>query len=326
MRYQQDLQVAIRDRLRKLMIAHPEDIAREIRFVADWIAGQPALRALLAASEQVEPDLDFTSWNQNLQQRLMLEWPTSTEAGRASLIWRLLGHITEADRTGPGDPMMSYIFTFGSNRSDATRELVERLISPLFDYLSEQVGQESNTLYVLERYVRRVEWFDRTELYDRYQANTSRGEHIYDTDLRRFLFSEGINMPFSQTKSASGHSDVVTDLDTDDPFIGEIKLFDAANHGKRELAGGLNQVLQYALDWGKTTGYLIIVNLSGRPLDLPSDGPTEILPPFIDVSGVRVYLLVVRALPSASASKMGKAHPVVVSRDDLLNPDVDDTA
>jgi hypothetical protein len=324
-RYQQDLQVAIRERLRKLMVAHHQDIEREIRYVADWIADQPALRAILTAAERVEPDLNFSAWNQNLMQR-RIEWPTSTEAGRASLIWQLLQHIAEANRVGPDDPTSPYVFAFGGNLSDATRELVERVISPLFDYLSEQVGLESNTLYVLERYVRRVEWFDRAELYDRYQANTGRGEEVYDTDLRRFLFSEGINMPFSQTKSASGHSDVITDLDTDDPFIGEVKLFDAVNHGKRELAGGLHQALQYALDWGKSTGYLIIVNLSGRPLNLPSDGPPEIRPPYLDVGGVRVYLLAVRALPpTASASKLGKANPVTVSRDDLLNPGIDDT-
>lgn len=324
MRYQQDLQVAIRERLRKLMVAHHQDIAREIRYVADWIADQPALRAILTAAERVEPDLNFSAWNQNLLQR-RIEWPPSTGAGRASLIWQLLQHISEANRVDPNDVTSPYVFAFGGNLSDATRELVERVISPLFDYLSEQVGLESNTLYVLERYVRRVEWFDRTELYDRYQANTGRGEEVYDTDLRQFLFSEGINMPFSQTKSASGHSDVITDLDTDDPFIGEVKLFDAVNHDKRKLAGGLNQALQYALDWGKSTGYLIIVNLSGRPLDLPSDGPPEIRPPYLDVSGVRVYLLAVRALPTASASKLGKANPVTVSRDDLLNPDIDDT-
>jgi hypothetical protein len=316
----------IRDRLRKLMISHPHDIAREIRFVADWIAGQPTLRAILTTAERAEPALDFAAWDEGLKKMRLLQWPTSTEAGRASLIWQLLRNIADSDRAGPGDPMRPYTFAFGSNAHDAIRQLVERLISPLFDYLSEQVGQESNTLYVLERYVRRVEWFDRTELYGRYRENTSRGEEVYDTDLRRFLFSEGINMPFSQTKSASGYSDVITDLDTDDPFIGEIKLFDAVDHRKRELAGGLNQALQYALDWGKSTGYLIVVNLSGRPLELPSDGPAEIRPPYLDVGGVRVYLLVVRALPTASASQLGKAQPVRVSRDDLLNPDVDDTA
>lgn len=43
-------------------------------------------------------------------------------------------------------------------------------------------------------------------------------EEVYDTDLRSVLFIEGINMPFSQAQSASGESDVLTDLETDDPL------------------------------------------------------------------------------------------------------------
>jgi hypothetical protein len=176
-------------------------------------------------------------------------------------------------------------------------------------------------LYTLERYVRRVEWFERDELYQRYQADRQKGEEVYDRDLRKFLFSEGINMPFSRAESASGLSDVLTDLDTGDPFIGEVKLFDADSHGKRELATGLNQAAAYAQDWGKTAGYLIIVNLSGRPLELPTDGTKGAWPPCLDLGGVRVYLVAVRALPTPTASKQGKPQPVAISRDDLINPD-----
>ena len=85
-------------------------------------------------------------------------------------------------------------------------------MSPLFDFLLEQVAAESSILYILERYVRRVEWFERDDLHARAMQDTRRAEEVYDTDLRRFLFSEGISMPFSQARSASGLSDVLTDL------------------------------------------------------------------------------------------------------------------
>jgi hypothetical protein len=191
----------------------------------------------------------------------------------------------------------------------------------LFDYLSERIGAESSVLYTLERYVRRVEWFEREDLHQRYLANRQNGEEVYDRDLRKFLFSEGINMPFSQAKSASGLSDVLTDLDTGDPFIGEVKLFDADSHRKRELATGVNQAAAYAQDWRKTTGYLIVINLSGRPLELPTDGPKGTWPPYLDLGGNRVYLVAVRALPTPTASKQGKPQPVTITREDLINPD-----
>jgi hypothetical protein len=181
--------------------------------------------------------------------------------------------VPDVDKGGRAAAYEQRAVRSGSNINDTWREFAERILRPLFDYLDERVGAESSVLYTLERYVRRVEWFERDELHQRYLANRQNGEGVYNLDLRKFLFSEGINMPFSEAKSASGLSDVLTDLDTDDPFVGEVKLFDGDNHAKRELATGVNQATQYAQDWRKSTGYLIIINLSGRQLELPTDGP-----------------------------------------------------
>ena len=166
------------------------------------------------------------------------------------------------------------------------RDLSERILRPLFDYLSERVGEESSILYVLERYVHLVEWFDRKDLHARAMQDPRKAEEVYDAHLRRFLFGEGINMPFSQAKSASGESDVLTDLDTDDPLVCEVKLFDSSR-GKRHLASGVHQAISYASDYGKQVAYLVIINLSGKPLSLPSDDDTKLWPPRITVAGTR---------------------------------------
>jgi hypothetical protein len=86
----------------------------------------------------------------------------------------------------------------------------------------------------------------------------------------------------------------------------------------------VNQAVAYASDYGKQTAYLLIINLSGRPLTLPSDDDPKIWPPRITVAGVRVYLITVRALPTASASRLGRPAPVIVSHNDLADPDVTD--
>jgi hypothetical protein len=205
-----------------------------------------------------------------------------------------------------------------------TRQFTEHIVSPLFDFLLEQVAVAGSLLYILGRHVRRVEWFDRDDLYARAMQDTRKTEEVYDTDLRRFLFSEGISMPFSQARSASGLSDVLADLDTEDPLVCEMKIFDAASRGKRHLASGANQVLQYATDYGKQAGYLVITNLSGRPLDLPSEETSKTWPPRITVAGVRVYLIAVRALPTLPASKQGKPAPVTITYDDLIDLDAAD--
>ena len=59
----------------------------------------------------------------------------------------------------------------------------------------------------------------------------------------------------------------------------------------------MQQVTNYAHDYGKTTAYLVIFNLSTKILHLPSDGGQKEWPPRIDMGGVTVFLVHVRALP-----------------------------
>jgi hypothetical protein len=325
MRYQEDLQVGLRERLRRIMTAHYTVAGHEVRLAVDWITKRPALRAAIAQAGRAEPDVDADAFVSSLKEQVF-SWPTQTDDGRAALIWTLMEHMAAEERAGADPDRVAITYGFsvhrGGNLNDTWREFAERVLQPMFDYLTEHVGAESSVLYVLERYVRRVEWFDRQELHERATANPQKAEEVYDLDLRRFLFNEGINMPFSQAKSASGLSDILSELDTDDPLVCEVKLFDGDNRGKRHLGSGVNQVIQYASDYSKNTGYLVIVNLSGRPLSLPNENDDpKAWPPHIEVAGVRIHLISVRALPTASASKQGKPAPVTISREDLLDPD-----
>ena len=85
MRYQQDLQVKLRDRLRKLMTANHIVAAHEVRLVVEWISRQPPLRSILTGGERAESDLDVTSWLASIPgMRGQLSWASSTEAGRTT--------------------------------------------------------------------------------------------------------------------------------------------------------------------------------------------------------------------------------------------------
>jgi hypothetical protein len=128
-------------------------------------------------------------------------------------------------------------------------------------------------------------------------------------------------MPFSQPKSAAGLSDVIGDLDTDNPLVCEAKVFDADSHDRRGISSGVHQVINYAQDYGKSAAYLVVTNLSGRALELPIDGDDKNWSRFVDIGGVRVHLIAVRALPTVSASKMGKAEPITITRGDPADPD-----
>jgi hypothetical protein len=324
MRYQQDLQNALSNRLRRLLDAGHATSGQEIQLVANWISGQPALRGILAEAEQVEPELNFGAWENNLSVSQILNWPSHTDAGRATLAWKLMQHIA-ADPDQARRMALGNAFSIGhtGTADDRSRAFAQTIFHPLFDFLIEQVGTQSSVLYVLERFLRRVEWFDRKQLYERFTRNRRVGEEIYNLDLQRFLFLDGNYITYAKARSASGEPDLVGDLDTDDPLVCEGKIFDGDGRGKHYLAKGVNQIIQYANDHNKNVAYLVIFNITGELLQLPSDGPGKVWPPHIDESGVRVYFVTIRALPpETTASKQGKPTPIMITREDLISPDV----
>ncbi|MFD9624210.1 hypothetical protein ACFWB2_44665, partial [Streptomyces virginiae] len=59
MKYQQRLQVAVRERLRKLMTAPFSSAGHEVHLAVTWINHQPALKGLLEEAARAESDLDY---------------------------------------------------------------------------------------------------------------------------------------------------------------------------------------------------------------------------------------------------------------------------
>ncbi|OUC93012.1 hypothetical protein [Streptomyces swartbergensis] len=319
MKYQQRLQVAVRERLRKLMTAPYSSAGHEVHLAVTWINSQPALRGLLEEAARAEPDLDSESFRTGLTNG-QLSWPSRTEEGQATLIWKLMQEIAkdEVDSPDIGWQIASG-YSMHKNIQDNWREFAEDILQPLFGYLSERVGAESSILHTLERYRTR---FDREELYTRFTADTANGEEVYNLDLQRFLFLEGDHITQAKPRSASGEADLIGDLDGRDPLVCDGKIFDGSSRGKGYLVKGLHQVVKYAHDYGQHTAYLVIYNITDKLLELPTDGTPGAWPPYTELSGVRVYFVHVRVLPpTTTASKAGKATRVTLTRDDLTNPD-----
>lgn len=318
MKYRQDLQVRLRNRYARLIQTAYQPYPHELRLICDWIRQQPALSAIIDAAVAANPGLSVDDWLASGSRRSGLTWPDGVdERGRAALVWLLMDDIASGKR----DVMqVGSRISHETNMNDSVRSLTQSVVQHLFDYLGEQLGTDSEMLYLLERYKRQVEWFDRPALYAAYEADTRAGEAGYDEHLRRFLFTQGVDNPLTQARGASGETDVLANLDTDDPLVCEVKLFDAKDKGKRDVAGGLNQAVQYAHDYGKTVAYLVVVNLAGRDIQLPTDGEPGVWPPRVEIAGVTVHIVTVRALPMPTASKQGKARPVVFTREDLTEP------
>ncbi len=318
MNFQRDLQVRLQERYRRLYKAGFKLYKGEAGYLVNFIRSTPALRYLIEDVERSEPDLDPAAWVSEHFGFHQAAWPES-EIGRTKVAWYLLQQWTQDDHGAA-----TFGHTLDHSQNDlayGARVATEAVVEPLIEFLQERIGEASDVLYLLERYVRRVEWFEQDRLFAEYEANTKRGESVYDADLRQFLFEQGIDYPFSQPGSASGESDVVANLDGDDPLVCEVKLYDGDRYGKPYVAKGVHQATAYARDYGKTSAYLVVVNLSAKHLQFHSDAEAKEWPPRIDVGGVTVFIVQVRALPQVSASRRGTAEVVPLTKDDLLRTD-----
>lgn len=319
MNYRRELQIGLRERYRRLYKAHWEGVAAEFRYFVSWVEAQPSIVAILDAAQTAARDFDPEAWADEHFGHRGYAWP-DTEPQRAVLIWHLVRRWAEAGN-GPRGPWREMTcFSSDNSAPDIVRDGVEYGVEPLINYLEEQVGQTGDILHLLARLQRRVEWFDRDLLWEQHQADTKFGEKVYDEYLRRYLFDQGVDYPFSQPDSPSGTADVVGELGEEDPLVCEVKLFDGDQYTAAYLGTGVQQALSYAKDYGKADSYLVIFNLSDRGLELPSDDEPKAWPPRLHVDGVTVHLVAVRAKPpSKSASKQGKPAPRVIRRSQLVS-------
>jgi hypothetical protein len=317
MHFERDLQVKLNTRYRRLYKTDYDVFGRQAAFFRQFILSSPALRAIVENLDRLEPDLDPAQWVSEKFTWQEYDWPES-EAGRAKVVWYLLGGWADGTLR-PID--VAHSFSSGGNVNASLREMTEQTVEPFVEYLEEHLGSESEMLHLLERFKRRVEAFDQDELWTAYNADTKKGEAVYDRHLRKFLFDQGVDYPFSQPASASGKADVVGEIHTDDPLVCEVKLYDGDNYGVPYVAKGLTQAVAYAHDYGKTVAHLVVFNLADHGLQIPSDDDAKAWPPRLHVSGVTVYVVVVSGKPLPSASKRGRSQPKVASRGELVGSD-----
>jgi hypothetical protein len=313
MRYEGATVVRLRARYTRMVKASHQVYADEVRYLRDFIVSVPSLRAIVELVAIAEPQLDADLWVTEHFSSREFSWPP-TEIGRVKVCWRLI--VRWAEGEDPGRVAME--ITNERNFDQILSEATTAIIGPLIDYLEEALGSSSDILYLLERYRRRVEWFEQVRLYAEARSDQSVGEKAIDRDLRQFLFNQGIDYPYSQPASASGKADVVSGLESDDPLVCELKLYDGAAYGVPYLAQGMNQAYRYACDYSKPAAYLVVANMSDQRLEIESDvGPTE-WPPRFNVAGVTIFVVVVQVKPLSAASKQRGATTRKITRTDLV--------
>jgi hypothetical protein len=86
------------------------------------------------------------------------------------------------------------------------------------------------------------------------------------------------------------------------PLPLEVKVFDPPQRDLADVKQGFTQVVEYAGDYGRADGYLVVFDASAGGLAVQGDVPGE-YPPSFAHSGVRIFVVVVPIAEPVAASK-----------------------
>ena len=98
------------------------------------------------------------------------------------------------------------------------------------------------------------------------EDDTSTGERNLKQHMFEFLFDQGLTFHVEPV-AGIGEPDVVSLQDTQQHFIGEVKIFDPErSRGATYIKKAFSQTYRYCLDYNEPLGYLIVFNVSSKQL------------------------------------------------------------
>lgn len=301
--YLRNLRVRLQERKNRLYKTNYRTYDNELRFLMKFLNENPYTRCLLDVLD-VRTAVDFEEWVTEQSTLVYAQFPKSEE-GRAKVCYGILKQCSDDENR---DGCLGWAMSFSSEREydSILRDFTEAVVDPLVNFLHDQIDDEGNVLYLIERFKLSAEWFRRKELYRIYREDTSVGEASLDQELRASLFEGGVDYPFSQPSSPSGEADIVALLGSGDPLVLEVKVFDPTlSKDKSHLRQGFHQVLRYANDYNESLGYLVIFNCSDRQLVISSEEASEAeFPTRITYGGRTFFVIPIDIHPdTVSASK-----------------------
>lgn len=305
-----ELQVR-KDRLFKV---YTRTLVDELKLFFEFLMTHPILYSLLEELRVNMPSFD--EWYKRMAQQRRIFWP-STEIERVRLCLAFLEHCIGSDKESEPTDIAHNTGWHGTSLANAAHFFLEQFLMPFYEYLDQHVEEHSSTLYILEKFKLRSQWFERKHLYDLYSADVSRGETNLDGVLREFLFDNGIEYPFSTPASTSGRADIVASLHTPDPVVIEVKVFDADSRGRGHVRQGFRQVHEYMTDYNKAVGYLVIFNVCDKDLQFTLTNSDK--PPRVHLNNKTIFLIVVDIFHDVRpASERPQLEVYEIKQDELL--------
>lgn len=201
---------------------------------------------------------------------------------------------------------------------DTKTGILEEYIAPIVYYLHDKLDKSNSTIFLLEKYKRRTEWFTKDDLLLKYKTATKNYEKIFEDDLRIYLFDQGIDYPFSTPSSASGRADIVGEIETEDPLIIEVKIVDKdKGYGKERIKEGFTQIVKYANDYNKNVAFLTIFNIDNSVINFKLGEAQKVFPPSFHFDNKTFYFIIINCANGETASKSGVTKELTITEDEL---------
>ncbi len=287
----------------------------QLKYLINNLDSNPQINGLLqeAIQKHEYSQEDFSKISG--QQRRGVDITFESEIHQAAFCIQFLKYMINTSKNYD----LHRLIIFSGRDFDGTKTIiVEDYISPIFNYLHDKLDKSNSTIYLLEKYKRRTEWFTKKELFNKYNSAEKSYEQILEDDLRLFLFDQGIDYPFSTPGSASGRADIIGEIETNDPLVVEIKIFDREKkYGKDRIKDGFSQIVKYANDYNKDVGYLVIFNMDKAELNLRFSEYNDIFPPSIRFNNKVFYFVVINSSDRKAASKLGTIEEIEITESEL---------
>lgn len=316
MYYNHNLRTNIQEWKSRLYRATYDQFGHQIKYCFSNFDSNKVINGLIQeATAQYPYDTNTLKSASDEMENRHLQMSFANNIQHCSFCYQILKFIIELDKT-----FNLHMLTFFHHRDfeDAKKDIIEGYFTPIFYYLHDKLEKSNSVIYLLEKYKRRTEWFTSKKLLAEYSDANKNYEQIFEDDLRLFLFDQGIDYPFSTPKSTSGRADIIGSIDTSDPIVLEIKIFDRKkNYGKDRIIAGFSQIIKYTNDYNKEIGYLVIFNADNSELSFQLTENSRTFPPMVTLNNKCYFIITININTDNSASKIGKTEILTINEIEL---------
>lgn len=310
MYYNHQLRTNLQEWKNRFLKSGIDNASNNLRFLFQRIHEEPIIKAII---------LDITDRHFEIQSELELmldngldNYEFDTEEESIATFYFTCKWLVEKKGN------ILYNLPFNTGMKERLELFKDIVIEPLFNFLHERIDSISYILYILEKYKLRTEWFTKKDLLTKYKSADKSYEDLLEEDLRLFLFDQGIDYPFSTPKSASGRADVVSLIDTSDPLVLEIKIYDSSKgYRKERIQSGFAQIVKYTHDYHKDTGYLVVFNIDNVEIEIAGKETDNKWPNRFIFNGKTYYVIFINMNTDVTASKQGVLKREIMQFDEL---------